>query len=373
MGPLLEWALAFITTFADDILDAHQHYQDRSGTAPPGGGDASRALLSHYAVHGLPLPADPVMRSGTRAGEVAWTVVVYRHGVPAGELARAYHRSSERHLLVVSPEPSLTALDLPIHGRFQDRPSISFISVFDVAPRRSSASGAVLLAHLRAACLIVVAYLTGARPGEIRGLRRGAAPPPALTAGGARLHLIHGQVRKGALAEADGIPTPGRDCVWATLAPAATAVRVAERINQTLGRKPGLLFSDCGALPDITTMTNWIRGFIDFVNERLVPHTAQPEALHIPPDPGGEVTPHAGSAATWPGFYGTGQTAMSPPPSSTSTCGRCSAPATQAPRRQGLATCCSKRTGCTASARWCTCRTSSTPGTASAAPSPPAP
>ncbi|MFH9466404.1 hypothetical protein ACH4LT_03770 [Streptomyces clavifer] len=89
--------------------------------------------------------------------------------------------------------------------------------------------------HLGTACFIVIAYLTGMRPGEVLGLTAGCCPTPA---SGRR--LIHGRVFKHASDEDGNHQSAGqmRDVSWVAIPPVVSAIRVLE----TLVPDNGLLF-----------------------------------------------------------------------------------------------------------------------------------
>lgn len=293
MAPLLEWALAFVMDFSDDILDAHTHYSERLSSLPPNNGssDACRSTLDQLLSAGGLLPGSPLVGSGVRAGSIGWKALEYRHSVPALRLAHNFHRNYSVSDFVVSHDPEHSKLDYSISGRFHGRPWIPFVDVYDIIGGVGS-NGEVgpLGGHLRTACLVVAAYLTGARPEEVLGLRFGAAPSPIIRPDGSLLHLVHGHVWKGSTRSLSGAPAEAQDAVWATIAPGARAVQVAEALGQIHGRSEGLIFTSNGRSLHTGTVTRWIDAFSKFVNERLVPRSSNPVAFTIPPDPHGPIT-----------------------------------------------------------------------------------
>lgn len=292
MGPLLEWSIAFVTTFCDDIFSAHADYHGRIDDLPAGEGQchAARTILQEYVRTETPLPA-AVSWSGTkRAEEVGWAVLAYRHRIDTIYLGRALAKMLVRP--PVSKDASLTALDFKVEGLFHGQPWTPSIGVYDVKPRlisRNTLPGP-LLGHLRTAAIIVAGYLTGARPEEICGWQHGAAPAPLERPGGSRLHLIRGRVWKGSRADDSGALGTGQEAAWATIPAATKAIHVAEQISQLFGRDDGLLFSDTGRQTAPSTVALWIRDFVSFINERLVPYSVDPQALQIPEDPDGAIT-----------------------------------------------------------------------------------
>lgn len=292
MGPLLEWSIAFVTTFSDDILSAHTNFHGRIENLPVGEDQyhAARTILQEYVRTQTPLPAAVAWSGTKRAEDVGWAVLAYRHRINTIYLSRSLASMQARP--PISKDPSLTTLDFKINGRFHGRPWTPFIGVYDVKPRlisRNTLPGP-LLGHLRTAAIIVAGYLTGARPEEICGWKYGAAPRPLERPGGSRLHLIHGRVWKGSRANESGTLGTGQEAAWATIPVATEAIHVSEQIGRLFGREDGLLFSDTGRQTAPSTVTIWIKDFVCFINEHLVPHCVNPQALQIPEDPDGAIT-----------------------------------------------------------------------------------
>lgn len=292
--PLLEWAIAFVSNFSSDILEAHDHFLNRVATTDlvePF--KAAASLLDEYAKTGKLLPPKPVVMGHQAADGVAWRTMEYRHGIPAASFSNA-NRRRRKASQKIGVDLADNALEYQLKGQFQGRPWIPFIGVYDVAftaGRRTEHDGGPLMGHLRTACLIVVAALTGMRPEEVLNLKGGSAPAPVLRPGGSRLQLIHGHVFKGVSRLEDGTPGDPKPAVWASVPVAATAVHVAERIHQATRRRSGLLFAESDAVSaHPPTATGWIQSFSDFVNARLVPWTQNPDAYRIPTDPFGAVT-----------------------------------------------------------------------------------
>lgn len=284
-APLLEWATAFVTSFAPDILAAHRHYVTTSRTD---GSMTATECLKWYASTGTPLPPSP--HPGSTG--IGWRVLAYRHAVPAKDFTRAY-KGKLKESLRIGQDLSLTALDVPVIGKFHGRPWIPFISVYDmpsVDPSWNTNGDASIFHHLRTACLIVVAALTGMRPDEVLNLQPGCAREPILRPGGSRLQLIDGRVFKGPGRVKDGSPREPRPAVWATVPVAAAAIHTVEQLNEALGCGDGPLFSAADSRRvGPNTARRWIESFVEFVNTRLSPHTATPRAFTVPPDPRGSI------------------------------------------------------------------------------------
>lgn len=292
MGPLLEWSVAFVTQFADDILSAHNHYEERMRQMKTSGAVRSQALriLEEYAEQGLAIPEQVVPSGSSEMARASWGAMEYKHLIDGKVFSAMYMLMSDKPLL--SGDLSVAALDFDTRAMFHEKRWAQFITVDDMKPRKfhNHPLPGRLVGHLRTACLIVAAYLTGARSEEIRAWEHGAAPDPIDSAGGSRLHLIRGAVWKGNHAKDDGTPRRGKVAVWATLPAASEAIHVTERIAGLAGDDSGPLFTDTGRMIATGTATTWIREFVNFVNDRLVPHSADPAAFLIPEDPDGPIT-----------------------------------------------------------------------------------
>ena len=281
MGPLLEWAVAFVSAFAEDILAADLAYQEHLLRLPDFTGFAEvRAFFADCLAKDRALPLSRRARGGRDS--IAWGAVAYRYGLNPSSLATGYARTPFAARIPARGTPRL----FPSTMRFR-APSTVFrgcrTSVcYDLA-RRKGGPG-VLLGHLRTACLIVVAYLTGARPGEVMAFKDGAARE-VLLRNGAKLHLVDGLVWKGVSRQPDGSPGEPKSATWATIPITVEAIKVAGRINKALGRpKSHPLFASGGITVSghSHTPANWIKAFIDYVNGQLVPACADPEALEFP-------------------------------------------------------------------------------------------
>lgn len=293
MAPLITWATAFVETFADDILAAHRHYQEARAAELPEVGTTLQRCTEVLESYDRRLPG--MNRAGEPGTDLpAWHVLAYRHGVSARRMASAFMRHPERDSFTFDTDPELSTIDFRPTATFDGRPWLNAISVLDVHPQTGARGGrdqnGALLTHLLTACVIVIAYLTGARPEEVLGLEHGAAPDPVTRVDGGQLYSIRGRVWKGVSRDAEGRPIPPRTAHWATVKTAWRAVRIAEEIQLLHERTSGPLLSTTGATHASPVISDWIVSFIGFVNRRLVPMTPRPETFHIPEDPDGLVT-----------------------------------------------------------------------------------
>jgi integrase len=154
MSPLLTWAMRFVDDFADDILAAWQEHQTLSrrirALANPAASATLRELVEQHAAENRPLPGrihngHPALATSYLAGranaskeQVVYAVETYGSNLPVA---------------------SETPLDSPVRGHLNGREWLPHITFHD-APR--------LMHRLSTACMIVILYLTGMRPGEKR-------------------------------------------------------------------------------------------------------------------------------------------------------------------------------------------------------------
>lgn len=168
MGPLLIWAIRFVEDLADDILTAHAearrlHQAAHSQQSTPAGRLALNAYLTQRVAGGAPLPA--TVQNGKPALPRAYVAAM-----TGASLRQVAHASTKLNLAaLVTANPCLCPLDVPVTGRINGRP---WREVIDYTEAET------LLKHLVTAAFIVCSYLTGARPQEVLGLRAGCCPDP---------------------------------------------------------------------------------------------------------------------------------------------------------------------------------------------------
>lgn len=220
MSPLLIWAMRFVDDFADDILTAwleHQTLIQRvKSHADPTATAKLREVVEQYAAENRPLPGrvhdgHPVLAVSYLAGR----------SNASKEQASYAVRTYGSHLPVTDQSP----LRCPIRGRLDGRVWMEHINFHD-APR--------LMHRLSTACLVVILYLTGMRPGEALELRVGCCPEPGTDGTGPSGYQLHGNYFKGAR-DSDGKHVVGglpRDMPWTVIPPVVRAVRVLERMAE---------------------------------------------------------------------------------------------------------------------------------------------
>ncbi|MFJ4184136.1 integrase [Kitasatospora sp. NPDC089509] len=286
MAPLLDWALLVVEDFADDILAANAErdlLQARTRTTTGSTGTREKALHDYLAPL---LAARSPLPTNVRKGTVRLSTT-YLQAVTGAtpEQIRAY--ADEHGLARLAAErPGPCPLPTEVTGRIDGRPWQTAIG-FHEAP--------VLRRHLGTACFIVIAYLTGMRPGEVLGLRSGCCPDPD-PGGPAGRHLIRGHEFKNATDPDGNHLSAGaeRDVPWVAIAPVVRAVRVLERmvpehalLFDRHGHHPGAGPAETGTIK-LGAMAIRIDGFITWANAEQTRHRL--DRAHIPPDPHGRIT-----------------------------------------------------------------------------------
>lgn len=294
---LLLWALRFVEDFSEDIIAAFEEHlrlwPDSSNAAPSiraprrsakdVQGDL-RAYLDRLSATGGALPGRR-RRDGTLVVDWAHLTRLFSAS------DRAVERVPQlRHLIDRSGLPVADAayLKTPITAQVDDSPWRAAPISYHEAPQ--------LAALQRTACFIVIAYLSGMRPGEVLNLERGCVSDDPTTG----LWLISGRRFKGAR-DRHGNKIPEgeqRRDPWVVAEQAARAVTVLQRLHDhrllfpeklhPLGRhrrssgRIGQARNPSGLTRDITAFTVWVNSRARDLGR---PHEV------IPADPFGAISP----------------------------------------------------------------------------------
>ncbi|WP_393087201.1 hypothetical protein [Streptomyces sp. LN704] len=279
MGPLLIWARRVVDDFADDILAA----REETGRLTEQAEQAVRtresmarltAYLDQLLQRGAPVPA----RLHKGEHQVSQIYIAARAGCPTKQVNS--HLSSERRAGFrdyVRRNPGPCPLSTPVTGTVEGRPWTDSID-FTQTPQ--------LMRHVSAACFIVLAYLTGMRPGEVMALEHGCCPAPS---DGDR-HLIYGRVFKGVHDQDSNHYSAGpvREVPWVAIPPVVTAIRVLER----LAPEGGLLFdASVHTIPRGRVSTDRVFGY-EAMRHRIEDFAIWASQLAIPPRNPASETPH---------------------------------------------------------------------------------
>lgn len=179
MGPLLIWAIRVVEDLADDILAAYDEFRRLTEVAPtqpstPAGRTALKYFLGPMAAAGGPIPAT------RKCGKTAFART-YIAGVTGASLHQVQSFYKDHCLApMVAARPGPCPLSTHITGRIAGHPWREAIDYNEAIALRK---------HLVAAAFIVCAYLTGARPQEVLGMRSGCCPEPSQDGNPGR-HLI---------------------------------------------------------------------------------------------------------------------------------------------------------------------------------------
>lgn len=217
MSPLLTWALRFTEDFSADILAAlaeHERLRSRiSARHNPDAAPRLTALLDEHARTGTLLPGEMVKGRDCAA-------VSYLAGKTGASITQAGNALRRARL----PAGSTAPLGTRVTGQLRGKPWTGPIS-YHQAP--------ALALRLSAACLIVVAYLSGLRPAEILHLQPGSCPAPDDDGTGTIRYRLHGLKFKAARNH-DGTPaTDGEPRQWTVIPPVRTAIGILEQLTAT--------------------------------------------------------------------------------------------------------------------------------------------
>jgi hypothetical protein len=190
--------------------------------------------------------------------------------------------SPHRHLLHDSGLPIVEGAHLHhrVKGLLDGRPWLPHIDFHEVDD---------LVQTLLGACFIVIAYLSGARPGAVLSLRRSCIEYDTDT----KLWLMHGRKWKGAK-DAGGMEIPEgqeREHPWVVVSPVAKAVRALQQrhdseylfpvviLRKRVGRDRARSYGEAAEM--IARLIDWVNGYC----------TAHQRRDSIPPDPAGALAP----------------------------------------------------------------------------------
>ncbi|WP_331758146.1 site-specific integrase (plasmid) [Nocardia sp. NBC_01377] len=233
MSQLLCWALRFVEDFSVDITAALSEYRTLVGRSRPTfpttpmsmrktnfdeSVERIETLLRDYRISGEPLPG---RRSTDGSYEPHWPHLGRLTGINYQNLERA----GPHHTAILAA--GLPGADAPYlfyrpSGLLDGRTWLSRIDYEQVQD---------MVHALYAACFIVIAYLSGMRPGEVLSLERGCVTKDSVT----RMWLLRGRKWKNAT-DADGTKIPEgqyREDPWVVIEPVARAITALERLTDT--------------------------------------------------------------------------------------------------------------------------------------------
>jgi len=232
MTTLLGWAVRFIEVFADDITVAWREYcrlcnhnarGRRRGLSPRTQRtrgelrDPLLALLAKYRRSRKPLPG---RRDAT--GTLRLNVYHLARLLDCAETSLGFHRSILAQAVDECGLADGATLHTHVAGRVAGRPWRESPITYEEAP--------VLARHLSTAAYIVIAYLSGMRPGEALNLRRGCVQRDRVTG----LDYVHGKKWKGAVdaTGAKNVEGEERDIPWVVVPIVVQAIEALERLHE---------------------------------------------------------------------------------------------------------------------------------------------
>lgn len=274
ISALLHWAMQMIHEGTEPVLAASDHLQsiERSTNGAQHLSHADeRARLREYfkdlMANGLPVPSQD--RGGTFVFHNEF--IAYKAGCTVAAAGRA---SSDADLRAYAETNHAQAkIDMNL-GPGASKLLPSHATMADVV---------TLIKHLRAACFIVISYLTGMRPGEVLGMESGMLAPSSANGG---WELLRARTFKTAVSDGGNHNSTGerRQAPWIAVAPVVEAIRTLERLHPN-----GLLFpspqfrNQIGRSISHTTASDRVDSFIEWINEK--------HQDAIPDDPSGRIRP----------------------------------------------------------------------------------
>ncbi|MFF1715544.1 hypothetical protein [Streptomyces sp. NPDC058268] len=229
MEMLLVWAIRFVEDFAEDILAAYTQHLELVGRTPEWRQAAAQPSTHERGelrpkvvayLEGLRERGEGLPGRRTDAGEL---VIHWRLLSSILACADSVKHTGTGRLVVESglPIEESVYLGAPVTGLLDGKPWRT--------ERITQAEAPQLARLLSTACLILVAYLSGARVGEVLNLRRGCVRHDATTG----LWLMEGRYFKGATDEHGDVIPQGqvREDPWVIIEQVSRAITVLERLH----------------------------------------------------------------------------------------------------------------------------------------------
>ncbi|MEU4814912.1 hypothetical protein AB0G03_04595 [Micromonospora aurantiaca] len=228
MQTLLNWAVRFVENFSDDIIGAWDEYRlllsrrpehHRGKPHPRHSGELQAAVVAYLErlrVRGDSLPG---RRRADGTLEPAW-----RHIAATLNCNGSFQHTQSGRLIKESGLPIIDEIRL-------ERPPFATLDGRPWLPRITFAEAPQQARLLSTACFVIVAYLSGARVGEVLNLRRGCVSLDSSTS----LWLMHGLYFKGAEDEEGNKIPEGmtRPEPWVVIETVAQAVALLERLHDS--------------------------------------------------------------------------------------------------------------------------------------------
>jgi hypothetical protein len=272
MEALLSWAMRFVDDFGLDITAAYYERLRYVAQAKAPGSepaaekglsavDVTAQLLARLAMSGESLP-------GTKSPDGV-TLNQSHMGRLCGFSGASFGSGKVIEVIKTSGVPIRegSPMYLPIRGRLNGEPWRQESIGYEEA--------AVLIRHLVTACFVVIAYLSGMRPGEVLNLQRGCLELDSKTG----ICLVNGRHWKGVKDEEGNKQAEGtvRSDPWVVVEPVARAIAILESLSHTNFLFPPLLSGEKSATRALALRPGRCRGsgalakditaFMDYCNE----------------------------------------------------------------------------------------------------------
>lgn len=282
MSSMLVWARLFVEQFSSEIINVIELRDDLRTRCRSYSYDGDQERLEEYLDHFHEtwngLPGHLSRRSGQVQMATQFVSVVLGVGTNRISAELGKRISSGQKLIDVSP--FMKASSLVVHGK----KVCTYFDYYRVDEFKRL---------LSTACMIVIAYLTGMRCEEWRGLQRGCCEQ--IQEGGVSRYEISARSYKDAI-DSDGNTIPGgrvREEPWHVIEPVAKAIKVMEALH-----KNKYLFNAAELQPwsklkhdfvvDIYIIQKYIDFFVSWCNHKNV--SSNLSSMAIPDDPSGRVT-----------------------------------------------------------------------------------
>lgn len=301
LSPLLTWAVRFVRDFADDIIDSYTEYSELASRSPAARQTRGRLttsassrrdrlveVLEEFRSKGLGIPGNS-SADGTKS--VNWH-----------NLARRTDSFGPSHSRYDSDIIEASGLSIDV-DTYLTTPCSALIDGSPWRTRPIAYKDAVrVFEMLSTACFIVVAYLSGMRPGEALSLERGCASYDHR----AGLWLVRGRYWKGAKTSDGSKAVEGeqRDIPWVVHEVVAEAITVLERMHtgnllftrtlrddarsRSMPAQQTLSGTRMGGARTLNQMSEGIAVFANWIN-RLCVDIARTDTIAA--DPSGPISP----------------------------------------------------------------------------------
>ncbi|MCV7288152.1 site-specific integrase [Mycolicibacterium wolinskyi] len=282
MQALLHWALRFVEEFSVDIVSAHDEHLRLKGLSPQARRDRNGGRLGRSRGDEMERRVETYLArlqeiGGALPGKVDATGTIQ---LDLQHLQRQLEMVINQKTLTYPAGALIVQSDLPIaDAAYLDTPITATLDGRPWRDRPIAYEEARTLAnHLSTAAMIVITYLSGARPGEVLNLRRGCIDRD----GTADMWLMSGLVFKNVVDD-DGNKLPTgqqRRDPWVVVKPVADAVAVLERLHthpllfpaRIQPYKEATNFARIGQARSSTRAIATIAEFIDWVNDYCTHH-----------------------------------------------------------------------------------------------------